>query len=342
MPRTKTIDYLTEDRPIPGQKYALISIVGPNYKQNCDIYGIKIRGFASTEGEAKKLTQSIMKYDNNFDIYTAPVGLFFPLDVDPSKVKNVEYANSQLNDLIKNYTENRVEADNQFHIRKQEMIKEAIKEGKNQEEMSTKPEHPVSVLGRINEFSNKITDYLDKIEALKQDQELAEQKFQSYTKQEQEEAKTIIENGINQELQNKDNEQKDRKELEQVVVETITSEFKESKTCSLEELQKDLSRFLEETTPIETTLESLEKIKHQIQDINDALQLINPEQQPSTYHLLSTEKQKLLQQKQTLVETLNTSDTTKFINTQFGDTDNTQLLNQSHTLVTPSQSWADI
>ena len=51
MSTEKTIDYLFEDPPLATQKFALVSIVGPNMPQKCDIWGLKIRGVAGTIDE---------------------------------------------------------------------------------------------------------------------------------------------------------------------------------------------------------------------------------------------------------------------------------------------------
>jgi hypothetical protein len=120
----KSIDYLVEDAPIPSQRYALISIVGPHMRQKCDVWGLKIRGVADSLDTAKALTKKIMKLDKDYDIYTVDVGKFFPLAVEPYDVSNVEYENEQLNALVKNYLENKEKANEHWHHRKQEMMKE--------------------------------------------------------------------------------------------------------------------------------------------------------------------------------------------------------------------------
>ena len=147
------IDYLFEDPAIPGQSYALISVVGPNLQQKCNVYGIKIRGFADSIERAKNMSQRLSKIDENFDIYTVEVGKFFPLDVDPLELPNVEYQNTQLNQLVKGYLENRENANIEYEKRKNDMIKKAISEGKTKD---SKTEHPVAVLNRIEELQSKI------------------------------------------------------------------------------------------------------------------------------------------------------------------------------------------
>ena len=52
---TKEIDYLFEDPPVSGQTYGLVSIVGPNLQQKCNVYGIKIRGVTDSLEKAKTM-----------------------------------------------------------------------------------------------------------------------------------------------------------------------------------------------------------------------------------------------------------------------------------------------
>lgn len=198
--KEKVLDYLFEDPPLANQKFALVSIVGPNMPQKCDIWGLKLRGVAGTIEEAKKLSQKILRIDNNYDIYTVEVGKFFPLVVNPLEINDVEYQNDQLNKLIKNYLENRETANEFWHKRKSEMIQEAIKEGKNQEELQNRPEHPIAVLQRIQNYEKTILEIQENLQNLQNDLQLSKSKFESYTEEEREiaqkELKTAIESNL--------------------------------------------------------------------------------------------------------------------------------------------------
>ena len=51
----ETIDYLDEDFiTVPGQKYALISVVSPQSQQKNDLCGLKIRGVFNTQEEGQR------------------------------------------------------------------------------------------------------------------------------------------------------------------------------------------------------------------------------------------------------------------------------------------------
>jgi hypothetical protein len=178
----KTIDYLFEDPPITGQNYALVSIVGPHMPQKCNVWGLKIRGVYNTIDQAKIQTQKLMNVDNNYDIYTVEVGKFFPLEVEPIELQDVEYQNTQLNNLIKGYLENRETANQQWHARKNEMMQEAIREG--QEQTSSTKEHPIAILQSVQNLKDKINQLKEELE--KSENKLTNKmtEFNSYSEEE--------------------------------------------------------------------------------------------------------------------------------------------------------------
>ena len=196
---SKEIDYLFEDPVINSQKYALISIVGPHMPQKCDTWGLKVRGVAENLDRAKAMSQKILKVDKDYDIYTVEVGKFFPLTVEPHDVSDVEYQNSQLNDLVKNYLKNKELANDHWYERKNEMIQKAIKEGKNQEEMANKPEHPIAVLQRIMHYQQTIKETEEQLVTLKEDLIASKNKFESYTEEERMLANKEIQSSLSNE-----------------------------------------------------------------------------------------------------------------------------------------------
>lgn len=180
------LDYLFEDPVMSSQQFALISIIGPLMPQKCDVWGLKIRGVAKDEEEAKKISQRLLRIDNTCDIYTVEVGKFFPLAVDPSTVGNVVYQNEELNKLVKGYIENKELADEHWAKRKNDLVIEAMKEGKQQEELSKKPEHPIAVLHRINSYKETIQKIKDDLDKFTKDLEISQEKYDNYTEEEKE------------------------------------------------------------------------------------------------------------------------------------------------------------
>lgn len=277
---SRQIDYLFEDPVIPSQKFALISIVGPNMKQKCDVWGLKIRGIAESIDTAKALCKKLLRIDNNYDIYTVEVGKFFPLNVNPLQVQDVEYQNDQLNNLIKSYLENRQNADELWHKRKAEMIEDAIKEGKNQEEFANKPEHPISVLHRIKNYENSIEETMNSLKLLQEDLERTKNKFEDYSQEDKDLALNQITNmtftessqifsvdEIHKEIEDELNNESDKQnELQEILY----------KIKSLEQEKNELITFkqsLPSTTPkvYERVESSLLKINNEIEELKTKL-----------------------------------------------------------------------
>jgi hypothetical protein len=187
---SREIDYLPEDNSIPGQRYALLSIVGPHMRQKCDTWGVKVRGIVDTIDQAKALSKKIINYDNDFDIFTAEVGKFFPLNVDPLQVDEVEYQNEQLNTLMKKYYQNKEDNTQQWNERKQEMTKSAIKEGLSPNTESK--DHPVVVLQRINDSTDRITELTEKLENENAQLQKSRELYLSYSVDERDLAEKIM------------------------------------------------------------------------------------------------------------------------------------------------------
>ena len=299
----KAIDYLVEDQPIPNQKYALISIVGPNMRQKCDVWGLKVRGVADSLDSAKILTKKIMTYDKDYDIYTVDIGKFFPLAVEPYDVSNVEYENEQLNALVKNYLENKEKANEHWHQRKQEMMKEAIREGQveGQKELASKPEHPIAVLQRIKNFETSINEMNEKLESLRSDLQLSKDKFNAYTQEERDLADAEL-----------------KKAIENNVETSATVEGQKSIEDIRNEIMYELQE--EESQNIDAILTEIKTVDNDIQEIENNLNIINKETAPSVFNTLTEKLNKLQISRENLKQKLNQSDSVNnFINSNYNE-----------------------
>ena len=79
------------------------------YKQNdfhTTVRGLKIRGVYGSPEEAEKRSRSLRKQDPIHNIYSAEVGKWLPWDPEPSQIKEQDYAEEELNQLMKKYKEN--------------------------------------------------------------------------------------------------------------------------------------------------------------------------------------------------------------------------------------------
>ena len=70
------------------------------------VQGLKVRGVFDTHGEAMARAKTLQKLDPMHNVYVASVGQWLPWDPEPHEVADNEYADDQLNTLMKKYKEN--------------------------------------------------------------------------------------------------------------------------------------------------------------------------------------------------------------------------------------------
>jgi hypothetical protein len=83
------------------------------------VRGLKIRGVYSNKEEAEKRAKNLQRSDPVNNIFVGEVGKWLPWDPEPHEVGDVEYAEDQLNTLMKKYKENQ-EAREEFHQKQRE------------------------------------------------------------------------------------------------------------------------------------------------------------------------------------------------------------------------------
>lgn len=86
------------------------------------VRGLKIRGAYSTREEAEARAKKLQKMDADHNIFVGQVGKWLPWDPTPSAIADHEYAEDQLNSLMKKYKENE-EAREVFHKEQREKAK---------------------------------------------------------------------------------------------------------------------------------------------------------------------------------------------------------------------------
>ena len=116
------------------------------------IRGIKVRGVFDTIEEAKNRSEFIKKIDNKFNIYIAQMGCWCPWSPNPDCLENQEYAETQLNTLMKEYKKNMNDKDVVFEARKTSLfpaqsVSEAseVSEAKTVDDNEIVLEEPVGV-----------------------------------------------------------------------------------------------------------------------------------------------------------------------------------------------------
>lgn len=111
-------DYLT----VPGQLYALISIVGPDMPQKNDQLGLKIRGCFATKEEAASHAKRLQKEDSVVDIYVVDMYKWLLIPPDRDQIDDVHYQNEKLEEIMTKYRQNQREASAMFEKRKRDMM----------------------------------------------------------------------------------------------------------------------------------------------------------------------------------------------------------------------------
>lgn len=119
-------DYLT----VPGQLYALISIVGPDMPQKNDQLGLKIRGCFATKDEAASHAKRLQKEDSVVDIYVVDMYKWLLIPPDRNQIDDVHYQNEKLEEIMTKYRQNQREASAMFEKRKRDMMAKPL-EGSN-------------------------------------------------------------------------------------------------------------------------------------------------------------------------------------------------------------------
>lgn len=86
------------------------------------VQGLKVRGVYDTYAEATARAKTLQKLDPSFNVYVGQVGFWLPWDPEPHDVADQEYADDQLNTLMKKYKENESQRDEFFAKTKTEKL----------------------------------------------------------------------------------------------------------------------------------------------------------------------------------------------------------------------------
>ncbi len=107
---------------VPGQLFALISLVGPDMPQKNEKFGLKIRGCFPTKDEAASHAKRLQKEDGTFDIYVVDMYKWLLIPPDRDAIDDVHYQEEKLEEIMTKYRENQREAAVMFEKRKRDMM----------------------------------------------------------------------------------------------------------------------------------------------------------------------------------------------------------------------------
>ncbi|MCJ7638167.1 MAG: hypothetical protein MUO21_11820, partial [Nitrososphaeraceae archaeon] len=136
---TKYIDHLDEDDRIcfphakdmenrvesDYQNFYCVSFLSPEGIKNCSVRGLKFRGVFGTYAEATARAKELQDSDPNFHVFVGEVGKWCPWDPDPNSIKDQEYQQNELNDLMKGYKDNLDKSKKMQKERKDDMLRQA-------------------------------------------------------------------------------------------------------------------------------------------------------------------------------------------------------------------------
>lgn len=97
------VSALHDNPQISGKQLFLVSMISPEGNQKHKVHGFKLHDVCESEEEAKMLQQYYHKLDPDFDILVGTLGKWVPWVFNVNDVPNLEYANDQLNTLVKTH-----------------------------------------------------------------------------------------------------------------------------------------------------------------------------------------------------------------------------------------------
>lgn len=103
------------------------------FGMHTNVRGLKIRGVYSTVEEAQFRAKALQRQDPNFNVFVAQVGFWLAWDPNPSNIEHQEYANEQLNELMKNYNENQEKKNIFYEQQKASRVAKNVHENKQRQ-----------------------------------------------------------------------------------------------------------------------------------------------------------------------------------------------------------------
>jgi len=142
------------------------------------VRGVKVRGSYDTLQEAQAKAKKLQKTDRNFNVYIGQVGYWLPWDPNPHSIENQEYAEPELNNLVKEYRKNQDKKDEHFAENVDYAKEQAEKQKKEKQktletvEVENTNEQEETTENSTNESSTEVVNSLEEADPwLKQKEE---------------------------------------------------------------------------------------------------------------------------------------------------------------------------
>ena len=109
----------------------------------CSMRGVKVRGTYSSLREAQVRAKVLQRTDKNFHVFVGQVGYWLPWDPEADHIAGQEYADKELNKLMKAYKENMDNRDALYEEETRARIEKAKAEGKSGETMTLQTDEEI-------------------------------------------------------------------------------------------------------------------------------------------------------------------------------------------------------
>jgi hypothetical protein len=129
------------------------------------IRGLKVRGSYESLKEAQIRAQVLKRMDDKFNVFVAEVGCWCPWSPNPEELQDQEYAETHLNTLVKQYTDNQKEKDVFFLERKEKLKALAMDDNEKNNKKYKKPFVEVIEEG-LEVVADKIVETTETVEEL--------------------------------------------------------------------------------------------------------------------------------------------------------------------------------
>jgi hypothetical protein len=115
-----------------------------------NVRGVKVRRVFANIEEAQMFTKVLQRKYPRDNLYIGKVGCWLPWDPSENVVQEVEYAEKELNEMMRKYKENEVNKDIFFEERKAEKIEDQKKENARRREQALKDKEAESAVAILD------------------------------------------------------------------------------------------------------------------------------------------------------------------------------------------------
>lgn len=151
-----------------GQRWCVVSLIGPTLRQKHEVYGIKVYCATEDRESADVFAELVREREKYFDVYVMDANAWVPLDVSPEDIKDQRFAEEMLNELLQKRRETHEQTEREFATTVSER-KDGVKfelTPAGQEALSSQKESPFAVYFKIKQYKDLISKRTEEVEDL--------------------------------------------------------------------------------------------------------------------------------------------------------------------------------